>query len=382
MTTTATHNLKHTRRHGRASRTAQVAFIVALVLIAAAAAAANDVIRVRDQAAVAGDCVKLGDVAALEGETAHSLAGVELVQLDKNQSNLDLTLDQIQDSLRKRGVNLAMLRISGFARCRVQRQAPAEAAACQADSCPRTTTVRRDATAELPPATTTPAIANPMQRVDVNTSVTMLDQVTAQLAQRAQAPLSAMTITFNDGDRQRLMVPVLDQKLEVEPLSGGTLGRIPLTVRRWRGQEMLEEIRVTADVSRTMLAVVAVKTLRKGQTIASGDVDVQEMMVRDDSIRPVQEAKKVIGQMALRPMRVGQIVDESEIDAPLMVHRGDLVTVRCLSGQLVVRGVARAVEDGAEGHVINLRNERSNQTFTGRVAAPREVVVIAEGNGL
>jgi flagella basal body P-ring formation protein FlgA len=84
----------------------------------------------------------------------------------------------------------------------------------------------------------------------------------------------------------------------------------------------------------------------------------------------------VVGQRLRRSLEAGAPVSAALLDAPLMVRRGQQVTLEALAGNFAVRvsGVARA--DGALGELIEVENGSSGKTVQAVVRSERTVEVL------
>jgi flagella basal body P-ring formation protein FlgA len=62
---------------------------------------------------------------------------------------------------------------------------------------------------------------------------------------------------------------------------------------------------------------------------------------------------------------------------PLMVHRGEIVTVYARSGGVSVRTTARVREDGGMGDLVSVESLTERKGFIARVCGIRELEVFA-----
>jgi flagella basal body P-ring formation protein FlgA len=58
-----------------------------------------------------------------------------------------------------------------------------------------------------------------------------------------------------------------------------------------------------------------------------------------------------------------------------VVRRGELVTVHCVSGGIVVKAKARARAEARQDEVIELQMDGSKKTFRARIVGPGRAVV-------
>jgi flagella basal body P-ring formation protein FlgA len=125
------------------------------------------------------------------------------------------------------------------------------------------------------------------------------------------------------------------------------------------------------DVEKRVLAVVATQTIGRGQPFMRNAYEVREVYL-DDSDDPVTDPKLLIGRTASRLLREDAIVYPKDVRSTIIVKRGELITVRCISGNLVVRAPAKAMQNGAFDEVIQVRNPHNRETYTVTVTGRRE----------
>lgn len=184
---------------------------------------------------------------------------------------------------------------------------------------------------------------------------------------------------------ERSGAPLLDADthgltIQTHPLGAGD--RVPVRIRVFDplGEQMLRNGVVHARVEiRTRCARVR-STLRRGTIVHEDQVTLGYEWVRP-SLRasPVED---VIGSALRRTLERGRVVTETDVEPPLLVKRGDKVGVHCVSGSIVLRTTARAVESGRRGDVIELESleadRRKRRRFSARISGPGEVVASAD----
>ena len=179
---------------------------------------------------------------------------------------------------------------------------------------------------------------------------------------------------FQPRDAARLARSVHAHRHEVEPLSVAGVGRLPFKVRRYEGMTVVEEFTVTADVRRRVLGLVAVRRVDRGAVITAGDVEMKELWIASDDT-PLDSPRLAVGQVARSVVKPGTPITSGTLRSPVLIKRGELVTVRCLAGRLVVRTVGRAMEEGTRDDVIRVRNEASRETFNATVTGRKQVTL-------
>ena len=86
----------------------------------------------------------------------------------------------------------------------------------------------------------------------------------------------------------------------------------------------------------------------------------------------------VLMTVALRSPRAGRPVRLGELRAPVLVARNSLVTIHLQSRWMRLTVQGRALEDGAIGQVIRVKNTKSNTVLHAEVAGP-SVVAVSSG---
>jgi flagella basal body P-ring formation protein FlgA len=139
------------------------------------------------------------------------------------------------------------------------------------------------------------------------------------------------------------------------------------------------EIPVYADVAFTAApVVVAVRPIERGAQITAEDIELSTV----DAVGGTRGQRaafgslnKVIGMEARQALKPGDIVLADQVQAPLLVKRGELITVTSQGSGIRVRTTARAAKDGAQGEVVQVESLETRDRFEVRVIGPREAVV-------
>jgi flagella basal body P-ring formation protein FlgA len=136
---------------------------------------------------------------------------------------------------------------------------------------------------------------------------------------------------------------------------------------------------VRLSVAGAVYDVVDVPTL--AHPIGHGDVigarDLTFTRMRADKVRRdvVVDVDQIIGMTPRNTMRSGQPLALSDLEHPIAVARGALVTVVLHEGAMMLSIEGRANEQGSVGDVIRVTNTRSNQVIPARVDGPNQVSV-------
>lgn len=124
---------------------------------------------------------------------------------------------------------------------------------------------------------------------------------------------------------------------------------------------------------------VLVHSIRRGAVISAGDVELRNVPLRRIESTTVTDIADLVGMAVTRTIRAGYPVRARDIEQPQIVHRNDMVTVRHKVPGLLLTARAKALESGALGDVIEIRNATSNRIIHGKVIGPELVEAIVTG---
>ncbi|HTN75748.1 MAG TPA: flagellar basal body P-ring formation chaperone FlgA, partial [Pirellulaceae bacterium] len=155
-----------------------------------------------------------------------------------------------------------------------------------------------------------------------------------------------------------------------EPWTGAQ--QFTLTVRTQQG---VSRIPVTAEVTQPERIVAARRALRRGEVIQASDVELQFPLPDTDTTDLPKHLEDVVGRETTHSVATGQPVDNAWLRKPVMVRRGEVVTVFARVGNVQVRTNARATEDGGKGDVIGVERIDNRQRFSAQVTGVQELEV-------
>jgi len=350
-----------------AARLRRVLVIVALLVAASGAEA--DEIRLRQSAVDSDGTIYLSEIAELQGDKVEALGSVVIAALQPRQRQTHVTLEDVRRQLSSESINWATTTLGGFSRCRVSRENMTD---IEADTVAETAAT--EAAGEIEPGEPG-GIANPLSEVDLNRAATVREEILRQIEQQFDVDRGDLTVTESPRDRELLDTSLLQDRVEVELHAQSLAGRLPVSVRFWRGGEVSDQQRVMLTVTRRVIAVVSTGQIRRGQTITSADVMMQEVTLDRSRGEVLTDMKQVLGKIAGISIRPDTVLHSGDVAAPLLVRRGDKVSVRTLTGNLAIRLDCKALEDGAAVEIIRVRNDLSRGEFRVKVVGRRSAVL-------
>lgn len=196
----------------------------------------------------------------------------------------------------------------------------------------------------------------------------------AELAPRAAADETEIQL---DNPGIRLLVPA--EAADVIAVDGASLdersGRFSAFVSAPPGDADAARQRVTGRLIHMSEVPVLNRAVAMGEVITARDID--RIKLRRDRIGPdvVTDAAQLIGKSPRYPLRPQQLLHVADVQQPILVHKGDLVTLVLETPLMQLTAQAKALEDGAMGATIRVANTQSNRVIDAAVTGPGAATV-------
>ena len=120
--------------------------------------------------------------------------------------------------------------------------------------------------------------------------------------------------------------------------------------------------------------VVTRRIVENGTVLAPEDIEVRQVRI-SSPMDAVSDIRQAVGRMTNRRLPAGERISPGFLLAPSIVHRGDRVFIVVRKGALVLRMQGEAMEDGAAGETIRVRNEQSKKIIEAVIRSKEEVEV-------
>jgi flagella basal body P-ring formation protein FlgA len=325
-----------------------------LILVLCGAAAKSATIQLRGQARVDGAVVRLGDVADIfdaHESGARQLAAIELGTAPGDGSEKSLRLREIQDLLSARGVDLSEHTFSGAAAVRMTR---GEVNGTKVGRARRvTSTESRLAQRRAQEAILAYLRENVAEDEPWNVEVTLSDADARQLA------AATTVVSAAGGDEPWIGKQQFELSIK---------GSVPVSVE--------------ANVTLPANVVVAVRPLVRGDIVRASDVALQrgKAGVAKSAASPdatFGSIENVVGLEVIRPVAAGAVLTSAAARKPLLVQRGEVVTVCAYSSGIRVKTTARSRQAGSEGDLIEVESLSDRARYFARVSGVQQVEVFA-----
>jgi flagellar basal body P-ring formation protein FlgA len=296
---------------------------------------------------VAGMPVTLGQIAALRGDEAVALAGIIIVPATQGPiaGPLTLGIEQVRhavDAAEK--VNWSRLTLRG-SRCVVL---PAETES---------------------PAPVVKPEPQPATRIDPGTIraaiLTRLEQMTGEPAER-------LRLSFDAREDQLLDTPTAGRTIEVNATA--LSDRMPFSIRVYERDRTIAEgtVRVGVEVERRVARTT--RAIRRGESMPHDAIAVEDAWT-PLTAKPASP-DSITSHTARDRLDKGQIIATDDVAAAVAVQRGELVSVRVVSGSVVVQTKARALAAARAGELVRLKAIDTDREYTARMDGRGRALIV------
>lgn len=361
-----------------------IAASLLLVSLVAACASGADLV-LRDRVEPADAIVRLGDLAevrALDLAEADRLSALPMMPTPAPGAEQHVRAEAIRELLHALGEPLSAHRLGGPPAVTVvgpsktptptekpTASRPAVRALATMPRAPRRVAGFRLATPSTPSRarTRTPRPLNARDRASLAERLAVLtDAALAEAGLGERLETRAVELTGVADDALRGL-----HDAAADPASFGRADLAPGRYSvRFRGPNANVRLQVTLGPVRRMLMVTT--PVRRGETLTAASLTTRR--VPRDAKRlpsdPVVELEEVVGLVAARSLREGEFLPWAACVQPILVRRGDAVSVSTGVAGVTVRAPGVAKQDGRRGDVVPVElyggRETLNATVTGR----------------
>lgn len=155
--------------------------------------------------------------------------------------------------------------------------------------------------------------------------------------------------------------------------------------KRWQAQAYIlgngktESVKPISGVYTALVEVPVLKhTIGRGSVIEESDIvtlSLAERLVRKET---VTEAKDLIGKAPRMGISANRPIQQTELAAPIVIKRGELVEMEFSTPYMKIKTTGIALEDGAAGLPIRVKNQKSERAVSARVVSAGRVTVNSE----
>jgi flagellar basal body P-ring formation protein FlgA len=360
-----------------------IAFVV-MGLAASTAAAATEIV-LRDEVVIESYVVRLGDIAEISNiDTRESqrLAALPLMPAPAAGDQRFLRKRQIEDMLTAHGIDLTSLTVSGAAQVAIlgTKNEVSQRGVTASSSTPAVASNRMSRHAALLTGHVTPQDAPRLEpNVAERLNGEIRELIAAHLDTKTGRALDS-TVTCEIADRHLMLLAAATSPLVCQ--GGGA---------PWTGRQRFEisfttangpvKAPVYADVMpEPMPVVVTTRAMMRGDVFTAVDLDLQNVAYAakpGDRRVALDSVEAIIGMEVRRPIPAGSIVFSDAVQSPILVKRGELISITSQSSGIRVRITAKALQDRSQGELVQVESLDTKAKFDARVVGLREAAIVA-----
>jgi len=168
--------------------------------------------------------------------------------------------------------------------------------------------------------------------------------------------------------------PVCKGEASIEAIDTRQPARMRFVARCPDGKGWRHDFVVRARIS--ALVAVTAAPVAANRELLDADVTLERRDI--SNIRdPIGMPDEAIGQSSRRSLRAGEVLRTSQLVAPIVVKRGDGVVMTARQDGIEVSMVGEALDAGARGAVVRVKNSASGQVVRMRVLGAGAVQPLA-----
>lgn len=137
-------------------------------------------------------------------------------------------------------------------------------------------------------------------------------------------------------------------------------------------------VRVKAYIDSFNEVLIASRSVARGEILREGDFERARLNIRSVPARAAVDEADVLGFEAKRSITAGRIIQSEDLKLPNLIQAGKQITLKYEKGRLVATVLVVALESGAAGDYIRVRNEDSKKIITAKVVSEGLVEVRAQ----
>ena len=343
-------------------------------------------LELRSEATTVGPEVRLKQVARWSNRDAaffEQAGELVLARLDAKRPYRVIDLAEVRKTLTDAGVNVGLVRFAGPTSVTVNRSDakpadPQTALAKWIDAKEKSAgpqVAEGDQAGDAGPVSAA-LVASPAKvEVTGKPAVRSLREVlTEDLSTRLNLPIDRLQITFNAKDERLLNLCEPQFRFDLDPQKVRNLGEVIWGVMLLAGDGS-QRATIMATARAWQPQAVVNRPVSARAPITAADVVERRALVDRLPDEPLLALDQAVGQQAARDLKPGVVLTGRMIESLPMARNGQLVTVTNGRGSFRVKTVARAIEAGAMGQRIKVKNETSGDVYDVVLTGPQEATL-------
>jgi len=138
-------------------------------------------------------------------------------------------------------------------------------------------------------------------------------------------------------------------------------------------------MRITGRLQRLIKVPVLARHLRRGDIVRARDVVLRTMDRSQVPTAALVRRDEIVGQSVRRSLPGGVPLRNSDLEAPILVRRGALVTMEISTPTMRLTARGKALDNGTMGETVRIRNTQSKRVVQGTVVGIDRVRIAPAG---
>ncbi len=107
--------------------------------------------------------------------------------------------------------------------------------------------------------------------------------------------------------------------------------------------------------------------------ITESDLSMKEVVERRTNKDTATSKEQLIGQSVIRAISANRPIRLSEVRTPILINKGQAVEITYSTPFMTLRTMGQALEDGAQGSLIRIKNNDTDRAISARVKSSDRV---------
>lgn len=140
-----------------------------------------------------------------------------------------------------------------------------------------------------------------------------------------------------------------------------------------------QRVRVTGQVLKMIDVPTLARRVGKGDVISENDIHWVQMRADRTQRDVITDVHELIGMSPKRHLRPEHPIRSSDIQRPILVEKGSLVTIILKKPGMMLTSRGKAMQNGADGETIRITNTNTSRTIEAVVVGSSMVTVLPTG---
>jgi flagella basal body P-ring formation protein FlgA len=141
------------------------------------------------------------------------------------------------------------------------------------------------------------------------------------------------------------------------------------------GNVSAQQVRIAGRLQQMTDVPVLTRRMATDEIISAADLSTVAMPTRTLPADTILASAELVGNTARPSVRPGTPLRSSDVKPPLVVTRGQTVTLLYGTPQMILTARGRALDNGSMRSTVRVTNVQSRQVVEGTVTAPGEVTI-------